>query len=656
MKNQENVSTERSDQESPSSQMSNYSGNEGSKGASSSNAEGTTFSFCTRMRLENDIQIDFVTIIRDCINRCGENITGQKLIETLQEDMTPELLAHPTMTSKTGLLRAFIDLLDGLQVQIPPFTPGQRKSNVIRIASVIWSGDLYRYERDVVLQIVTNRITPTKDQPISLSYVTPSTDSFRPPSHESTNRVHLDNTVHPIKNGNNESFTPNRTYPRLTGENSGMQDHRAIHINNEQNTSAPYSASTLQHQFLQRRQDVCYNNNFFRHSTPPGMPTGSSRTNPPVHTESSQFSRMSKLAYAFSSTFKDDKNRYSGHISDSWPKKLLLFEDVMCNYNMLKEEAFQFLHNLLSGEAHTFYHRHVKGSASSFDEAISLIEAHFHDAPAQERIVSKLESLKFEEYSTKYSSPNDAFFKLTADIEELFPCTPTEYRTGYNKRRILAHAVSGQAWASSTLYRSATELPDYRTLASALASVLQKYVEVHHKSTDAMDKQPTADTFFTKPRYGRAIERKPSITSRSSQPRKFTPSTTQSNATPRSCFRCGSTKHFIRDCPEKSYTQNVLRSLYNTNRQSNQGQKRSVYFLMQDAMELLSMQEGDSVSPEHSTTELPEEQHASEESASDIGDNHDKDDMPINYANELSDNAIYHSTHQGNEATENQLF
>ena len=77
---------------------------------------------------------------------------------------------------------------------------------------------------------------------------------------------------------------------------------------------------------------------------------------------------------------------------------------------------------------------------------------------------------------------------------------------------------------------------------------------------------------------------------------------------------------------------------------------------MHYAMELLSMQEGDSVSPEHSTTDLPEEQHASEGSASDIGENHDKDEMPINYAKELSDNAIYHSTHQDNEATENQLF
>lgn len=152
------------------------------------------------------------------------------------------------------------------------------------------------------------------------------------------------------------------------------------------------------------------------------------------------------------------------------------------------------------------HYQHILDKVRTFDEAIVKIETKFRNETNQERIVSKLESLRFEDYKSENVSPNDIFLKLTSHLEELFPRAPLPFQSQYNKRCILAGAIAGQSWATQTLYISRAELPDNSSLLTALGAVLQKNLELNKKDNNS--NLNVEETFYVNPCYGRNQDKK----------------------------------------------------------------------------------------------------------------------------------------------------
>lgn len=615
--------------------------------------------FCSRMELTSPLQNEFVDVITGVLTRISNNPTAKDFLIGLQEEFTPELFAHPDISSKKSMHKALQDKMEQLGISIPPFTEGSRRSNVMRLANIIWQEPQFAHERDVVQHIVLNRLTPNPMRPITLYnnpsnnvvtqpnvrlpiHISQSMQEYQTSSSQGQPRVQFNNQLmgQNITNGNpftnqnintNINMPANSLHPLLTERN--LRSSNDYRVNANSSSSAP----TI-HQFSRASQ--MQNNlgtpNHFQpfastgnyHPTQPQLrtlennrllppellhgrehppqivpPTYPSYSNTfdgsrpiiphgnlgnhhrPSPDHKALFDRNIKIANAFSSAFKDVKNRYSGHIEDSWPKKKQLFEDVIRNYRIDKEEGLLYLNNLFTGDASLYFYQHIQDKVRTYDEAIVKIETKFHRETNQERIVSKLESLRFDDYKSENMSPNDAFSKLTSHLEELFPRTPFPFQSQYNKRRILARAVAGQAWATQTLYRSSAELPDYSSLSTALAAVLQKHLELNKRDNNFdLNMQ---ETFYANPRYGRNDGNKSnrkntnnygSTNHHNSQANKLVKSMNDN-----ACYRCGSCDHFIKDCPLRRDARKLL-----TNLRQNHN-RRKVYFVLQDAMELLQI-------------------------------------------------------------------
>ncbi|PXF46954.1 hypothetical protein BWQ96_03292 [Gracilariopsis chorda] len=87
--------------------------------------------FCHSTTPANSTQAEFVEVIPEALQRCVTSVTRTQLIEELQQDFCPELLVHPDIIKRSTLRRALITKLAELNVAIPPFTAGHRKSNAI---------------------------------------------------------------------------------------------------------------------------------------------------------------------------------------------------------------------------------------------------------------------------------------------------------------------------------------------------------------------------------------------------------------------------------------------------------------------------------------------------------------------------------------------
>ncbi|PXF43735.1 hypothetical protein BWQ96_06512 [Gracilariopsis chorda] len=157
-----------------------------------------------------------------------------------------------------------------------------------------------------------------------------------------------------------------------------------------------------------------------------------------------------------------------------------------------------------------------------------------------------------------------------------------------------------QSWTTQTLYRSKSELSDYSSLASALASVLQKHLEVSRRkeTIKAPEKQ---DAFHSNPRYGcpsvyraRTGQIKTAPHSRHSHSNHATHHHNCQRAASYNgsfrCHLCGSPNHFIRDCPLRKRNHEFIWSLYHLQGQSNTAhRRRSILYLIEDAMQILQL-------------------------------------------------------------------
>ncbi|PXF41859.1 hypothetical protein BWQ96_08419 [Gracilariopsis chorda] len=76
--------------------------------------------------------------------------------------------------------------------------------------------------------------------------------------------------------------------------------------------------------------------------------------------EKAKFDRIVKLGNAFVSSFRQEKKNYSGHIEDSWPKKLTNFECLLDLYQVEEDKALKLLPTMFTGDARVFYGDHFK--------------------------------------------------------------------------------------------------------------------------------------------------------------------------------------------------------------------------------------------------------------------------------------------------------
>ncbi|PXF41102.1 hypothetical protein BWQ96_09183 [Gracilariopsis chorda] len=68
-----------------------------------------------------------------------------------------------------NIFSSLTDIFVKLDIPVPPFANGQKKSRALRLANIIWSEPEYEHERSVAQFIIKNRITPDPSRPITLS-------------------------------------------------------------------------------------------------------------------------------------------------------------------------------------------------------------------------------------------------------------------------------------------------------------------------------------------------------------------------------------------------------------------------------------------------------------------------------------------------------
>ncbi|KAI0561846.1 hypothetical protein FGB62_71g229 [Gracilaria domingensis] len=588
--------------------------------------------FCPRSNFTNELQTRFVETVRDCLRRCASALTGSNFVAALQEDFTPELFVHPEVCAKPNIYTKLTEKFEKLGIPVPEFVPGEKKSRALRLARIVWHSSEYQHERNVAEYIVYNRITPDPHRPITLS-MSPNGEPIlphsTPPAHithipaQQVNTTGLATSWTATLNRNSEHQTPQQVereqvLHRITFEEENprqprnpteqpytsrlrrnttdyrllpSEGHPTHHINaaitNNANTPAPpfgHATPSVYNSHGYHSQDNNRTNNYPLQASNGTDSKGS-------------YDRSNKLATAFSTAYKDASSRYNGTIDDSWPEKRQLFEDIAQNYKCTKSEALEYLNNLFTGGARLTYRKCIKNKVHDYDEAMRILDSEFHGETAQERILAKLESLRFETFVAPGTSLNDTFVKLTNELEDLFPRAPPHFQDDYHKRRILSTAVEKQPWALTTLDRTTEELPTYSALTRALARVLQKHVARGPTETTLESAPNTA--FYTNPRFGQHNPPNYHRTGRSSHRRQ--------NGGKMNCYRCGSPDHIIRNCPMKPRT-NEPRRLYRVRRHFNQSRtgRHNAFYVLEDDLELLDLDETDDVlDTPHVTDAIP---------------------------------------------------
>lgn len=127
------------------------------------------------------------------------------------------------------------------------------------------------------------------------------------------------------------------------------------------------------------------------------------------------------IAQAIFNRYKDEKSRYGGNLTESWPETVDEYDSVADGLNMSEELKLKLLPAILKGDARRFYKNEVFRKSENYGDAIQAISNHFNGGAHQHRIKNYLLGLKIDKFINADTDLSDAFVKLTREVERYFP-------------------------------------------------------------------------------------------------------------------------------------------------------------------------------------------------------------------------------------------
>lgn len=151
--------------------------------------------------------------------------------------------------------------------------------------------------------------------------------------------------------------------------------------------------------------------------------------------------RITSSANAIFSKYRDEKNKFSGSLSENWSDAVDEFNTMTNALHATEEQKLEWMPIILAGDARRFFNTEVSGLHTTFAAASKAITAKFHDAARQHRVKGYLLSRRLEKFESETIGPRDALVRLIAELGRFFIQTPATYQCEDNKITIIRTAV-----------------------------------------------------------------------------------------------------------------------------------------------------------------------------------------------------------------------
>lgn len=163
-------------------------------------------------------------------------------------------------------------------------------------------------------------------------------------------------------------------------------------------------------------------------------------------------------------------------------------------------------------------------------------------------MVAYLQSLRFDQFTSDGTSPNDALNKLASAIKGHFPNAPRDWRTEYNKIQVLYDAVAGQDWSRTAIESVHIDIKTFEAFCARLANSLQKQLRLEtitgtSSRHGSFIDQSSQGIYFNQGRYVN-----PKAPANRPRPRTATRDRLFSTRFSGKCFNCGTPGHRANQC------------------------------------------------------------------------------------------------------------
>jgi len=190
----------------------------------------------------------------------------------------------------------------------------------------------------------------------------------------------------------------------------------------------------------------------------------------------------------------------------------------------------------------------------------------------------------------------DALEKVHQTICKLYLQAPEAYRNETHKIEYLRHAVIGMTWAKEPLSRLASLNLSYQEFYSQLeASIQQERDEKKYLAVDKANAHITGQEATSSEELKQAI---PGVLFASQARYGRNPKDNRNGV--RTCFKCGSDKHLLRQCPQrKDFIETAAQKVqtYNKFRPNVNNSKRVLYEICEQLEECPQSEEDESFTP-----------------------------------------------------------
>ncbi|KAI0566088.1 hypothetical protein FGB62_12g03 [Gracilaria domingensis] len=179
----------------------------------------------------------------------------------------------------------------------------------------------------------------------------------------------------------------------------------------------------------------------------------------PYNTNTCEYTLQNASKHA-SQYFKN--NRFQGIVSEASAETAEELQQYVIDvYNLTDTEALPVVSFTIKGEEHKHYNKYVVPVAQGFCEASALMSERFDTVAKLRRVLNYLQSLRISDFFDGSTSINEAFCKLTAEIQAHFERIPNDFRGEHLKRKLLIASLEGQDWCAIECNRPSTTYPTF---------------------------------------------------------------------------------------------------------------------------------------------------------------------------------------------------
>ncbi len=304
----------------------------------------------------------------------------------------------------------------------------------------------------------------------------------------------------------------------------------------------------------------------------------------------------SRVAHNMSIRFKETSSKFSGAITENWSEFLDEYMHACQDYELTQTQKLQYMYHMLKGDAKRFYNEKIRDSAANFGDACRIMCDEYRSFTRQTRIKNHLTSLRISNSISKTCSVMDALEKVHQTICKLYLQAPEAYRNETHKIEYLRHAVIGMTWAKEPLSRLASLNLSYQEFYSQLeASIQQERDEKKYLAVDKANAHITGQEATSSEELKQAI---PGVLFASQARYGRNPKDNRNGV--RTCFKCGSDKHLLRQCPQrKDFIETAAQKVqtYNKFRPNVNNSKRVLYEICEQLEECPQSEEDESFTP-----------------------------------------------------------